>query len=219
MTHVTTERGLDRLVNFSDAVAAVAMTLLVLPLVELVGEDVTVDDLFSTYGSQLVTYVAVFLIMVSLWSSHHRFWELVVDYDHALMSMNALWLLLLTLFPVIAGFTFEVGLQDGQAIAYIALFALLLLVRVLMIVHVRSRRFMVNSDADPDDFAVRVHIQQLGIFAAAVGLIALWPDKVGWVLGFAFALAVGIGRLDRKRRVDRRTEPSAIDAIGDEGQI
>jgi len=33
MRQVTTERGLDRLVNFSDAVAAVAVTLLVLPLV------------------------------------------------------------------------------------------------------------------------------------------------------------------------------------------
>lgn len=120
---------------------------------------------------------------------------------------------------MIAGFTFEIGLQDGQAIAYVALFALLLLVRVLMIVHVRSRRCMVNSDADPDDFAVLVHIQQLGIFAAAVGLIALWPDKAGWVLGFAVAFTSGIGRLDRKRRVDRRTELSAIDAIGNERQI
>ena len=33
-----TERGLDRLVTFLDAVVAIAITLLVLPLVEVLGE-------------------------------------------------------------------------------------------------------------------------------------------------------------------------------------
>lgn len=33
-----TERGYDRLVNFSDAVVAIAITLLVLPLADLVQE-------------------------------------------------------------------------------------------------------------------------------------------------------------------------------------
>jgi uncharacterized membrane protein len=32
---VRTERGFDRIVNFSDATVAIAMTLLVLPLVDL----------------------------------------------------------------------------------------------------------------------------------------------------------------------------------------
>ncbi|MET3451253.1 TMEM175 family protein [Curtobacterium sp. 1544] len=33
-----TERGLDRLVNFSDATVAIAITLLILPLVDIAGE-------------------------------------------------------------------------------------------------------------------------------------------------------------------------------------
>ena len=36
VTH--TERGLDRLINFSDAVIAIAATLLILPLVEIVND-------------------------------------------------------------------------------------------------------------------------------------------------------------------------------------
>jgi uncharacterized membrane protein len=162
VTRVTTERGLDRLVNFSDAVAAVAMTLLVLPLVDLVNDGSTLYDLFTTHGQQLVAYLSVFLLMIYLWSLHHRLWELIVDYDYPLMWMNAVWLLLLSLFPVFAGFEFENG-SGGQALGYIALFALLVLVRMLMTLHVRSRDFMVSSDAEPDDFSVRVNVQMLGI--------------------------------------------------------
>lgn len=35
MARFTTERGLDRLVNFSDATVAIAVTLLVLPLADI----------------------------------------------------------------------------------------------------------------------------------------------------------------------------------------
>ena len=59
MSRVTTERGLDRLVNFSDAVTAVAVTLLVLPLIDLVGEGQTVADLFNEYSAQLISFIGV----------------------------------------------------------------------------------------------------------------------------------------------------------------
>ena len=35
MTRFRTERGLDRLVNFSDATVAIAITVLLLPLVDI----------------------------------------------------------------------------------------------------------------------------------------------------------------------------------------
>ena len=73
MRQATTERGLDRLVNFSDAVAAVAVTLLVLPLVDLIEDGQTVDVLFNEYSEQLTSFVGVFLLMILIWVSHHKF--------------------------------------------------------------------------------------------------------------------------------------------------
>ena len=121
VVHRTTTRGLDRLVNFSDAVVAVAVTLLALPLIDLVEEGDTVSDLFRTRRVEFVTYVLVFLLMILFWIGHHRFWEKVSDYDVTLIWLNALWLLSMSLFPVFAGFDIERGPEDGQAVAYTAL--------------------------------------------------------------------------------------------------
>ncbi len=59
--------------------------------------------------------------MISIWASHHKFGELMVDYDSVLLWLNAARLFFLNLVPVIAGFTFESGLEHGQALAYLAL--------------------------------------------------------------------------------------------------
>ena len=53
------ERGLDRVLTFVDAVVAIAITLLVLPLAELVPEvgDGSVTDLLREHDDELLTIV------------------------------------------------------------------------------------------------------------------------------------------------------------------
>ncbi len=48
MTAMQTERGFDRMVNFCDAVVAIAITLLVLPLVDIPSELIEGQPIFST---------------------------------------------------------------------------------------------------------------------------------------------------------------------------
>jgi uncharacterized membrane protein len=200
MSRVTTERGLDRLVNFSDAVTAVAVTLLVLPLIDLVGEGQTVADLFNEYSAQLISFIAVFFLMISIWTGHHRFWELIVDYDSVLLWLNAMWLLFLSLVPVIAGFTFESGPQHGQAFAYLVLLALLSLTLSLMKLYVsKGKGRALLSDAASDGHLDMVGgLILVGGFAVTAGLILLWPDQVGWLINVAF-LAI-VARLVVQRR-------------------
>jgi uncharacterized membrane protein len=98
---VHTERGLDRLVNFSDAVAAIAITLLVLPLVDLPNELSTKPfrDVISENRWSLLGFGVSFLVIARLWRVHHQIFERVRDYNVALVWLNFVWLFTIVLLP------------------------------------------------------------------------------------------------------------------------
>lgn len=94
---VHTERGFDRLVNFTDAVVAIAATLLILPLIERLSDAITDEDglsgLLSTSTSlQVVTFFVTFWVMTIYWREHHAAFERLKDYSPGLISLTFLWL-------------------------------------------------------------------------------------------------------------------------------
>jgi uncharacterized membrane protein len=98
---VRTERGLDRLVTFLDAVVAIAITLLVLPLVEVLGEG-TDDDLGTVLRANLPQFGAFalsFLVIARLWLAHHRIVESVGAYDALFLWVNLLWAFTIVVLP------------------------------------------------------------------------------------------------------------------------
>jgi uncharacterized membrane protein len=96
-----TERGLDRLVNFSDAVVAIAITLLVLPLVDLPSELSTTPfrDVMSEHSWALIGFGVSFLVIARLWRVHHQIFERVRDYSVGLIWLNFTWLFTIVLLP------------------------------------------------------------------------------------------------------------------------
>jgi hypothetical protein len=69
-----TDRGLDRLVNFSDATVAIAITLLLLPLVDIADEirRESLGDLLADHVGTLIAFFVSFVVISRLWLSHHR---------------------------------------------------------------------------------------------------------------------------------------------------
>ncbi|QJU55802.1 TMEM175 family protein [Herbiconiux sp. KACC 21604] len=96
-----TERGFDRLVNFSDAVVAIAITLLILPLVDLAADlkDTTVLDMLESNWPQFLVFIISFAVIGRFWINHHRLYENVIDYSPALLWVNLLWLLTIVFLP------------------------------------------------------------------------------------------------------------------------
>lgn len=100
---IRTERGLDRLVNFSDATVAIAITILVLPLVQLAPEIARegggVGAVLDVPLDSLLAFALSFALIAVFWVPHHRIFELAGDYDAGLVWLDLLWLASIAFFP------------------------------------------------------------------------------------------------------------------------
>jgi uncharacterized membrane protein len=99
-----TTRGLERLIFFTDAVVAIAITLLILPIVDAVpeaaAENFTIQQFLSGHWPQLLTFLISFLVIARLWISHHAIFEHVANYSRGLVNLSLLWALTIVVLPL-----------------------------------------------------------------------------------------------------------------------
>ena len=96
------DRGLDRFVTFLDAVVAIAITLLVLPLVDVLGSAHLPHDVaavFTQNGDRFFSFLLSFAVIARLWMAHHRVVERVGAYDGAFVLVNFGWALTIVFLP------------------------------------------------------------------------------------------------------------------------
>lgn len=95
--------GLERLIFFSDAVFAIAITLLALE-VRLPAGDAALGNTelsASLFGmwQKILGYVISFLVIGSFWSAHHRKFGLIRRFDGNLLLLNLLILMVVAFIP------------------------------------------------------------------------------------------------------------------------
>lgn len=95
------DKALDRLLNFSDAVVAVAITVLALPLVDIAGppEGQSVLVVLSANMNQIITFVTTFFVVTVMWSIHNKVMNTLAAYDSVVFWLNAAWLVGFVLLP------------------------------------------------------------------------------------------------------------------------
>ncbi|MFF2050979.1 TMEM175 family protein [Leifsonia sp. NPDC058194] len=169
MAVVRTERGLDRLVNFSDATVAIAITLLILPLVD------QADDAAADIGAwlrdnywELIAFAISFIVIARFWITHHRIFEWVVSYDVRIIWLNFLWLASIVVMP----FTTNVlaASQSGQPAVYALYIGNMLVASVSMqfiTIVLRRSPALVRDDAKQEMDAAK------GWYADVLMLLAL----------------------------------------------
>jgi uncharacterized membrane protein len=117
-----TERGMDRLIFFTDAVTAIAITLLILPLVDLVphgGHGLTISGFFHDNFGQIFAFVLSFVIIARLWIANHASLEHVLRATPALMWLNIAWAFTIVLLPLPTALTAATQPEAGPVGFYI----------------------------------------------------------------------------------------------------
>jgi len=100
------------MVAFSDAIVAIAITVLILPLTDLnLGElsDKPVSDLLNRYGYLLMGFGISWVVIIIFWMKHHRLFGLVGRIDSGLIWWNTAWLFGIAVFPFPADLVGQVG--------------------------------------------------------------------------------------------------------------
>ena len=89
-------KNAERLKFFTDAVVAIALTLLILPLLESVSEAArqhqSASEVMQEHGSQIFSFALSFAVVASFWIIHHRIFEHVDRYTPPLMALSFMWM-------------------------------------------------------------------------------------------------------------------------------
>lgn len=115
--------SLERATFFSDAVFAIAMTLLVIELRLPEMRDAPLDAAeFDAALASLVpgylTFLLSFVVVGMIWLSHHRKFTAIVRYDQGLLRLNLLMLLFVASLPLPTAILGEHGDQVGAVVVY-----------------------------------------------------------------------------------------------------
>jgi uncharacterized membrane protein len=109
--HNRTQFQIDRIAFFSDAVIAIALTLMVLEIkMPELGKDITLQQILDRFGWSMVLHTIALFVGFStignLWIRHHQLFEHIINYNHRMMRINLYFLFSLMLLPISIQFLF-----------------------------------------------------------------------------------------------------------------
>lgn len=148
------DTGLERIIFFSDAIFAIAMTLLVI--------DIKVPEI-GTAGApaaeeltrrlveltpKFLSYVISFLVIGLYWIAHHRDFRLIKRYDANLIMINLLFLLCIAFLPFPTALFGDYGDQQVALIFYAVSLAITGLLLAGLWLYATSGRRLVDKDLD-----------------------------------------------------------------------
>lgn len=123
MTEKATPRRADealspeRTAAFIDAAVAIALTLLVLPLMESVtdppdGGEHAAAAWFGDHQQQLISFIISFVMILMFWMIHHRLFRHITAVPPGLMWLVGAWLLTIVWLPVATAMSGAMPAQD-----------------------------------------------------------------------------------------------------------
>ncbi len=116
-------RPAERTIVFTDAVVAIAMTLLILPLLDAVAESArnSQDTLafLRAHSGQLITFALSFVIIALFWRSHDRTFSRLARTTTLVFWLNTAWMFTIVFLPVVTAIVGALHTDPVQLALYI----------------------------------------------------------------------------------------------------
>jgi uncharacterized membrane protein len=199
-------RGTDRLVAFSDAVVAIAITLLALDLPVPTGA--TMSKFLSSVGNNTDHYVAFlisFVVIAAAWRRYHGVFRYIQRVDARVRNLNVLWLLTIILNPFATRLLTTPGPSSAGPRAlqfgFYALLQVLSSAALLLMVHHVAARGLQAPDTPPLT-ETQNDWESYGVMLGfGLSIPLFFVTSYAWVIWIVVPLLVG-QVADRRRRRD-----------------
>lgn len=120
---MTRQYSAERFKAFVDAVVAIAMTLLILPLMESVSEaasgKLSTAEFLSEHSGQLMSFALSFVLIANSWIGHHRQYNSVEVITRPLLWINVAWMATIVWLPVPTAMVGQMESDPLQAVLYV----------------------------------------------------------------------------------------------------
>ncbi len=184
----------DRLINFSDAVIAIAITLLAIDIrVPRIEDPALLGPAVVNLLPQIAIYAFSFILVASFWYGHHRLFRLIDRYDDRLLWLNILFLMGVAFLPVPSAALGEHGPEQPIVIFFAASYVYIGLAEFALWRYASNHHRLIDPDVSAHVIryvSYRVLVPSV-VFAASI-LIALASPllaMLSWMLVFvAFVL-------------------------------
>ncbi|MDQ0118454.1 putative membrane protein [Pseudarthrobacter defluvii] len=209
---VSSGTNTERTSFFSDAIFAIAMTLLA---VEIRVPEVPSEDLPATLleqGPQYFAYLLSFAVTGAYWLTHHRLFKLLQGYDANLQRINLLALLFIALTGFASGVLARYGDQTTGVVVYAVIITGMGLSYTAMWQYAWHRKLF-GDDVDADLFSY-LRARSLAVpivFLASIPVAFLSPTaaEYAWLAVLALDAILVLAYRRRPAVVNQAARPAA----------
>jgi uncharacterized membrane protein len=187
--HTKDQVGLERLIFFSDAVFAIAITLLSLEIrLPTMDVPMTNAELFHSIlaiGPKYVAYIISFLVIGLIWAGHHRKFRLIRGYDGNLILLNLLLLMTIAFIPFPTSLLSTYGNQTATIFyASVMILASLFSLTIWWYVSYKDRLIVPHLDQRQRRREILGPVLVIGVFGLSIGLTFISPGlaRLAWLL-------------------------------------
>ena len=189
--------GLERLVFFSDAVFAIAITLLVLPLADAHLDDEHLTSELLGLWPEFLSFALSFLVIGTYWIAHHRMFNHIVRLDTPLFWMNLGFLACIAFLPFPTAVLGRHGDTAAAVVLYAAAMSFTGFTSAGLWLYASSRHRLIESGMDPRSvrhLTLRAFVVPIAFLPSI--LVAFISPPVAWVLWLvAYPITVVVRRL------------------------
>jgi uncharacterized membrane protein len=213
------ERASDRLITFSDAVVAIAITLLAIDLPVPIGQGVHHFWIAIRNDSgQYLAFLISFLAIAGGWSQHHDLYRYVRSTDARMRTYHLIWLLGIILLPFATKLLFSGNDSDLTVHAlqwgFYALLQVMESAALVAMVHRLVARDMMEQHTPPQVISSVVGQSWALILGFGLSIPVFFVTAYAWGLWILGPLLVRRARRLHHRRATRPEGPGPENSDG-----